>query len=375
MREVFMADDRLQNAIRLAQSGKTTEARWELGQILKADPSNVPAWFWYAETYTSIEQRIQILEACLLVNPADAQVQKVLNALTSSRKNILPSQTDIASKQTVARPAQPADTAAHQKPGPVPPVGEAQAGSQRNPVSHNISKRNRATNWFLVGSAILLGAFFVTLGLMAYNSIAADPVKYRHDSPVEYYLYVPKNYSADREWPLFVGIHGSGGSGLDCWNWWQTYADKEGFILLCPSIADSSGGWYQSAGEAKVFSAINQVRSEYNVSPREFLAGFSAGAQFVLGFTFRNPQDVSGVSILSAGNYYPPNLNAKGIRFLVVIGDQDDPLAVQGSQGLAGALTQDGFDVKYEIMPGVGHVLTDQGRELTIALFRKVYGK
>jgi predicted esterase len=376
MREVFMADDRLQSAIQLVYGGKTAEARRELGRILKADPCDVPAWLWYAETYTSIEQRIQILEACLRVNPTDARVQQALAALTSHRNNILPSKTDTASKQTVvAQSAQPADLAAHQKSGPVPPAGEGEASSQQNPALQNIPKRNRASNWFLVGSAIVLLAFCVTLGLMAYNSIPADPAKYRHDSPVEYYLYIPKNYSSDHEWPLFVGIHGSGGSGLDCWNWWQSYADKEGFILLCPSIADSSGGWYQSDGETKVFSAINQVRAEYSVAPREFLAGFSAGAQFVQGFTFTNPQYVSGVSILSAGNYYRPNLNAKGIPFLVVIGDQDDSLAVEGSQGLAGMLNQYGFDVEYEKLPGVGHVLTDKGRELTIALFRKANGK
>jgi predicted esterase len=377
-----MADDRLQSAIRLVHSGETIEARRELERIIKADPCDVPAWFWYAETWSSIEQRIRILEACLRINPSNTRVQQALASLTSHRKNILPSQTDIVSKQTaarnpsiVARPVQPVDNAPQQKPGPVPPAGEAQASSQQNPAAQNIPKRNRASMWFLAGSAIVLLVSCVTIGLMAYNSRPADPAAHRHDSPVEYYLYVPKNYSSDRAWPLFVGIHGSGGSGLDCWNWWQSFADKEGFILLCPSIADSGGGWYQSDGETKVFSAINQVRADYNVAPREFLAGFSAGAQFVQGFTFTNPQYVSGVSIISAGNYYRPNLNAKGIPFLVVIGDQDDSLAIEGSQGLAGMLSQYGFDVEYEILPGVGHVLTDKGRELTIALFRKANGK
>ena len=58
-----------------------------------------------------------------------------------------------------------------------------------------------------------------------------------------------------------------GGTGLDCWNWWQSYADKEGFILLCPSISGPDGGWYQADGETKIFSAINQVRADYHVAP------------------------------------------------------------------------------------------------------------
>ena len=221
----------------------------------------------------------------------------------------------------------------------------------------------------MLGAVVLLAVFCVGAGMMMYNSIPKDPTTYRHEQPIEYYLYVPGNYTSDYDWPLFVGIHGSGGSGLDCWNLWQSYADREGFILLCPSIADSRGGWYQSSGEAKVLSAVNQVRTEYRVRPREFLVGFSAGAQFDY------PQYVSGVSILSAGNYYNPALGARGIPILVVIGDRDDPTAVQNSQAFAATLSRNGFNVQYEILPGVGHSVTGKGKQLTIGLFRKSIGQ
>ncbi len=236
---------------------------------------------------------------------------------------------------------------------------------------------NRWSSCFMWGTGILLLAFLIGVGLFAFNSfsITKDPSQYRHDQPIEYYLYAPENYSADRAWPLFVGIHGTGGSGLDCWNWWQSYADKEGFVLLCPSIADQSGGWYQTDGETKVFSAINQARSRYRLEPREFIAGFSAGAQFVQGFAFKYPQYVSGVAVLSAGNYYIPTPGAQGVPFLVVIGDRDDPVSIQGSESFAAALSQNGFNVQYQVLPGVGHTMTDQAIQATIALFRKTEGK
>jgi predicted esterase len=341
----------------------------------------VPAWLWYAETWPSSEQRVQILEACLRANPAEIKVRLALSALTSSRNNKAPAQIVIHPKPTHAEPspivAQPTPPVniAPQGTGPLLPAGEARASSQPKPVLQSRPKRDRSTNWLLWVSAIFFMAFLAVIGVIAYNSLPADPAKHLHESPIEYYLYVPKNYSADRDWPLFVGIHGSGGSGLDCWNWWQSYADAEGFILLCPSIADSGGGWYQSDGETKIFSAINQVRTDYRVAPREFLAGFSAGAQFVQGFTFSHPQYVSGVSVLSAGNYYRPTIVARGIPFLVVIGEQDDPTAVHDCQSLVAMLRQDGFAVQYEVLPGVGHAITDKGRELTIALFRKTMGK
>ena len=54
---------------------------------------------------------------------------------------------------------------------------------------------------------------------------APDSGAYRHEMPSEYYLYLPEDYSPDRRWPVFVGVHGSGGSGRDCWNDWQPYAE------------------------------------------------------------------------------------------------------------------------------------------------------
>ena len=366
-----MADERLQQAIRLVKNGKVMDGRRLLESILKTDPHSVPAWLWYAGTWTEGSQRISILETCLRVNPGNIEVKRALDALRTQQPSPAPADTP-----------HPTPPASSKIPASAPdpqrePVAQAKASTPASPsgaTSQNRPGGNRRSNWFLWISVSALLVFCAAIGVTALNSIPKNPAEYRHDQPTEYYLYVPKDYSADREWPLFIGIHGSGGSGLDCWNLWQTYADREGFILLCPSIADSGGGWYQSDGEDKVFGAINQVRANYRVSSREFLVGFSAGAQFVQGFAFSYPQYVSGVAVLSAGNYYAPSLGAAGIPFLVVIGDRDDPARIQGSDAFAAALRQYGFDVQYQVLPGVGHTVTSEGKELTIALFRKTIG-
>jgi predicted peptidase len=207
------------------------------------------------------------------------------------------------------------------------------------------------------------------------SSMPKDPAEYRHTQPVEYYLYVPKAYTADQEWTLFVGIHGAGATGLDCWNLWQSHAEKEGFILLCPSIPGDASGFYQDVGENTVWSAIGEVKKEYRVKQRMFFAGFSAGAFFIQGFTYHYPQYVSGLSILSAGVYLNPNMFAELVPITVVIGGSDDPTAVATSRMFVDNLKQYGFDVQYEVMPGVGHTVTRQGVNLTIDLFRKTTGK
>jgi len=333
-----MADDPLEQAIGLIQAGKVEAARERLEYILKNDRNNIPAWHWYARTWPKAADKARIWQACLRFNPGNQQAQEALRDL-----NVEPQ------KQTTPAPKIPA---------PAIP-----------------RKRTGSSSWFLWLGIGLLGAVAVFVWIMVRDATPKDPQEYKHTAPVEYYLYVPRAYSADEEWPLFVGVHGAGGSGLDCWQLWQSYAEREGFILLCPSIPGFSNGYYQDVGETTVWNAVTEVKKDYRVRPRMFLSGFSAGAYFIQGFTYHYPQYVSGLSILSAGLYLNPNMFAELIPMLVVIGDRDDQMAVRTSQSFVNDLQGYGFDVNYRVMPGVGHAVTGEGVRLTIDLFRKTIGK
>ena len=140
--------------------------------------------------------------------------------------------------------------------------------------------------WLITGVLVIS---FALLAIYIMSSTPADPTSHRFTQPIEYYLYIPKANAPSRAWPLFIGIHGTGGSGLDCWNLWQPYAEREGFILLCPTLSDANGGWRQSDGERNTWAAINQVSSKYSIKSGFFIVGFSAGAQFVQGFCFDYP--------------------------------------------------------------------------------------
>jgi len=332
-----MADDRLERAIGLVQSGKMEEARELLEFILKEDRHHLPAWHWYAQTWPEAADKVRVWEVCLRHNPENPLAQEALRDLNFVQAKKTNPETSIPTR--VAKPK---------------------------------ASSTRWLAWLMIG---LLTAVAVFAWVAVRESTPKDPQQYRHVQPIEYYLYAPENYSADREWPLFIGIHGSGGSGLDCWNLWQPYAEKEGFILLCPSIADAGGGWYQNAGEIAVWNVIGEAKKEYRVGQKMFIAGFSAGAQFVQGFAFNYPQYISGVSVLSAGNYYRASLAAKDISFLVVIGERDQPSSVAQSARFYQALAQNGFDVQYKVLPGVGHAVTKDGVNLTIDLFRKTIVK
>ena len=205
-------------------------------------------------------------------------------------------------------------------------------------------------------------------------SLTPNPTAYFSDSPAEYYLYLPSSYTPDKEWPLFVGIHGSDSDGTGCLRMWQEYAETEPFVLVCPSLADENGGWYMEQGEASLHGIIRQVREECHVQDKFFLAGFSAGAAFALAYTYDNPKSISAVAVLSSGIYIEPWKEVGDIPFLILIGEEDSPAGVEGARNLANLLRQNGTTVELDILPGIRHEIVPQTLQLTIDLYRRVYG-
>jgi predicted esterase len=205
-------------------------------------------------------------------------------------------------------------------------------------------------------------------------SLTPNPTPYVRYSPTEYYLFLPSSYVPEKAWPLFVGVHSFGGDGSQCLEMWQDYAESEGFVLVCPSLADENGGWYADEGERKLYEIIQQVRNDCRVQKQVFLAGFSAGAEFVQIYAIDHPRSVKAVAVLSSGNYHEPSSASQDIPFLVVIGDKDNLISLRGAQVFSELLEQNGNSVELDILPGVGHEITPQALELTISLYNSSYG-
>jgi hypothetical protein len=320
----------LERANELVQAGKNEEARELLEQLIKEDRHNISVWKLYADTWPKPKDKSRVWELCLRHNPSNPKAEQALALLKPT-----------ASKE----------------------------------MRNGVYARIPISRWLMWGSIGLLAVIAAFAVIAARNATPKDPAQYRHTQPVEYYLYVPDDYSTDQEWPLFVGIHGAGGTGRDCWNLWQRYAEKEGFILLCPSIPGDASGFYQDVGENTVWSAVGEVQKEYRVKRRMFFSGFSAGAFFIQGFAYHYPDYVSGLSILSSGVYLNPNMFAQLVPMLVVIGKADNPAGVQTSQRFVSGLQNYGFDVEFIVMPNVGHAVTEEGTYATMELFKKTMGK
>jgi poly(3-hydroxybutyrate) depolymerase len=202
-------------------------------------------------------------------------------------------------------------------------------------------------------------------------TLQAQAQPYERDQSIAYLLYLPPQYTPDRAWPLFVGLHGYGGNARDCLNAWQSYADEASFVLACPSLNDPYGGWEQDVMKNTLHEVIAKVQSEVHVKPRAFVAGFSAGGHLAQRYAWAYPKDVGAVAVLSAVTYDQPEAQAKAIPFLITLGDADHLGGVKQVQQFTQDLQQAGFIAELHILPDVGHTVTDDARRLTLEFFKR----
>ncbi|HUU60333.1 MAG TPA: PHB depolymerase family esterase [Phycisphaerae bacterium] len=149
---------------------------------------------------------------------------------------------------------------------------------------------------------LLLGGCYVAPG-------TPTPVRYRQMAEPTgggaYYIYVPSYYSADRDWPLVVTLHGT--NPWDDYDRqireWDSLAEAKGFIVVAPKLQSPQGvlpnirsRWFRhlAEDERRILALIDHVSGDYRVDPRAILlTGFSAGGYPMYHTGLRNPQRFS----------------------------------------------------------------------------------
>jgi poly(3-hydroxybutyrate) depolymerase len=159
-------------------------------------------------------------------------------------------------------------------------------------------------------------AMWTGLLLAAVPILGGCPVFQPTDTPVsetevvepttgqKYWLYVPSNYSGDRDWPLVVSLHGtipwdtSTRQILE----WKALAEEKGFLVACPCLDSSQGilpivsrkSWYEDLDrdERVILAVMDDVRGKYRIDPDAnavLLTGFSAGGFAMFHTGLHNP--------------------------------------------------------------------------------------
>ena len=217
--------------------------------------------------------------------------------------------------------------------------------------------------------------FFVMLTTLLMSCSIFDKTnEYRHETPSEFYLYLPEDYRADQEWILFIGLHGEGETGRDCFNNWQPFADEFEFVLVCPTLLEEDGELVTLEGERRIAGVLTEIYRQVTVKDRFFLVGFSAGAEFALAYAYRYPHAISGVAAISAESFPQPTAKSIDLPVLITVGELETD-RVEITQEFAESLDANGFAARLLVLRGVGHRLSGDATRITLDFLQQVSRK
>jgi poly(3-hydroxybutyrate) depolymerase len=190
-----------------------------------------------------------------------------------------------------------------------------------------------------------------------------------------YRMYVPKNYNAARAYPLVIALHGLGGtedSFFESYNRaFPPLAEQHGYIVATPLGYRVDGGYgpgvanpstdpvarrSSQASEDDVMQVLQQVRQHYKIdSSRIYLMGHSLGAigTWKLGPKFPDIWAALG-PIAGSGNAASLE-RIRHIPQIIVHGDDDRTVGVNGSRTMVAKMKELGIEHKYIEVPGGSH--------------------
>ncbi|MHC5191375.1 MAG: carboxylesterase family protein [Planctomycetota bacterium] len=207
----------------------------------------------------------------------------------------------------------------------------------------------------------------------SFTSSQGDTIQYR--------LFVPRDYDADKNYPLVLFHHGAGGSGNDNrrqfegplpreWAGPERQAKNPCFIVApqIPRRRSSEGEHRFPRVEVMrnhsktIHEIIDHLEKEFSIdTSREYVTGLSMGGECTWVSIIERPERFAAAVPICAGDKFigmePAEMGRKFADFPLWLfhGDADDVISVDISRRLVKALRDAGGNPKYTEYPGVDH--------------------
>jgi poly(3-hydroxybutyrate) depolymerase len=144
---------------------------------------------------------------------------------------------------------------------------------------------------------VVIAVTSANIGWCAQNSDPAPELKTAKSVEVQYYLSLPKGWTAEKNWPILVTIDGAGHNFLgNCQSFIRVRGERP-FIIVTPCV--SSNG-KDPADLKAVIAIVKEVQQEFKGEPKFFITGFSAGGHVTWQLVFNHPELLAGAAPAAA---------------------------------------------------------------------------
>lgn len=226
---------------------------------------------------------------------------------------------------------------------------------------------------------ILLSAVFLESG----NAPAAEPSPggefvnrvYRDEhGEHKYAVFVPAGYTADREWPVILWLHGASSRGKDGRS---TLVAGIGpnvhfrratfpFLVVFPQCENLRsrllGGWTDEREDAdRALKILDAAEQEFRVDPRRrTLAGVSMGAFGVWSIAARTPDHWSALVPVSGGGTPEMAMTLAKVPVWAFHAVDDQVVAMAASTSLVSVINDHGGRAFFNELPNGGHNISSR---------------
>jgi|GEM_PF-475300 len=189
-----------------------------------------------------------------------------------------------------------------------------------------------------------------------------------------YAIFVPRNYSPDRQWPVVLFLHGAGEKGTDALlpisnglaPLLETWPDAP-FLAVFPQCEDVNGraltGWLASGPDGRrAMEILKQVEQEFAVHPQQrHLVGWSMGGYGAWSIAAEFPRHWASVMVL-AGGAVPGTIHLQSLAdartpVWALSGKQDPLVASTAGESLVTELNRLGGNGRFQLLDPAGHAI------------------
>jgi hypothetical protein len=158
--------------------------------------------------------------------------------------------------------------------------------------------------------------FRACLMLFLIGAAPAQELKTASNHPMQYYLSLPRGWTAGRTWPVVVIIDAAGREFQPTLDAFVKARGDRPFILAAPLVTTNGGSTYRQAPAYRYSDAVwsrierdrcafdmdgiagvaDDIRKLYGGEDKYFLTGWEAGGHTVWAMLFQHPESIRGAA-------------------------------------------------------------------------------